>query len=191
MTQIGIAVQVTSASIWQKSKLLFVYPLFLLTQIRTAVQISSIPTWTKTKTDIQISSVSTWHKLGLLFKYPLFLPSLKPILLLKYPLFLLGKNQDYYLDILYFYLTQIKIAIQISSIPPWPRIKTAIQISSISTWKKSGWQFRYPLSLLNINRELLFRYPLFLPGPRPRLLFIYTLLLLSKNLDFYSDILYF
>ena len=105
----------------------------------------------KVMTAIQISSLSTRHNSGLLFRYPLFLPSLRPRLRFKYYWFLLGKNQDCYLDILYFYQTQYE---------------TAIQISFIYTSQKSG---------------LLFKYPLFLPGLRPRLLFKFSLFLLGKN----------
>ena len=139
------------------TRLLFGYLLFLLgknqdcysnilsfyqTQFGTIVQISSIPTQPKTKTSIQISSISTWKKSGLLFICPLFLPDINRDcclnILYSYPAY----DQDSYSDILYFYLTQYK---------------TAIQISFIYTWQKSG---------------LLFKYPLFLPGLRPRLLLI-------------------
>ena len=40
------------------------------------------------------------------------------------------------IDILYFYLAQIEIAVQISFVPTRPKTKTAIQISSISTLQK-------------------------------------------------------
>ena len=108
------------------------------------------------------------------YKYPPFQTSLRTRLLFKYPVFLLGRNQDCYLNILYFYLTQTRTAIQILSIPTQHLTQTAIQISSISTWKKSGQLFRYPLFLPDLRLGLLFRYPLFLFG---------------KNLDFYSDVL--
>ena len=110
------------------------------------------------------------------FKYPLFQTYLTTRLLFKYPVFLLGKNQDCYLNILCFYLTQIRTAIQISSIPTQHLTQTAIQISFISTWKISGQLFRYPLFLLGLRLGLLFRYPLFQFG---------------KNLDFYSNVLEF
>ena len=72
-------------------------------QIKIAFHISSISTWPKTTTAIQISSIPTCQKFELLFKHPMFLPSLRPRLLLNYPLFRIGKNQECYADILYFY----------------------------------------------------------------------------------------
>ena len=110
----------------------------------------------------------------MLFKYPPFQTCLRTRLLFKYPVFLLGKNQDCYSNILCFYLTQIRAAIQISSIPTQHLTQTAIQISSTSTCKKSGQLFRYPLFLPDLRLGLLFRDPLFL---------------LDKNRDCCSDIL--
>ena len=46
-----------------------------------------------------------------------------------------------------------RTAFQISSVPIWPKNRTAIQITSVSTWQKSGWLFRYPLFLLDKNRD--------------------------------------
>ena len=76
-------IQIYTVSVWQKSGLQFVYPLFLLDTNRDCCSniLCSRP---RTKTTIQISSVSTWQKSGLLFKYPLFLPN---------------TNRDCYLDI--------------------------------------------------------------------------------------------
>ena len=82
----------------------------------------------KINTTIQISSLSTRHNSGLLFRYPQFLPSLRPRLLFKYHLFLIGKNQDRYLDDIYFYLTKIRTVVQVSSVPTWPKTDTAIDI---------------------------------------------------------------
>ena len=161
-----------------KPRLLFRYPQILLgknqdcysdilyfyrKQIRTTIQISSAPTWTKTKTAIHISSISTWHKSGLQFRYPLLQPSLRIRMLSRYPLFLLAKNQDCYSDILYFYLTQIRTAVHMSSIMTPPKIDIAISISSVSTWQKSRLLFKYPLFLPDTNRvyssNILCSYP--------------------------------
>ena len=107
-----------------KSELLFRYPLFLPD--------------TKSK---------------LLFKYPLFLPALRPRLLFKYPLFLVCKNKDNHSDILCFYLTQIWNVVQIYSALTWPKTKTVIQIPSISIWQKSRLLFKYPLFIVDTNRN--------------------------------------
>ena len=77
-------------------------------------------------TSLQIFFISTRHKSGMLFKYPPFQSCLRTRLLFKYPVFLLGKNQDCYSNILCFYLTQIRTAIQISSIPTQHLTQTAI-----------------------------------------------------------------
>ena len=108
---------------------------------------SFVSTWPKTKTAIQISFVSTGQKSGLLFSRPLFLPSLRPRLLFRYPLFLLGKFKNCCSDILYSYLTLIRIAIQISSVSTRPMSKTVIQISFVFTLQLLGLLFRYPLFL--------------------------------------------
>ena len=89
----------------------------------------------------------------MLFRYTLFLLGQRLRLLFRYPLFLLGKNPECYLNILCLYLTQIGTAVQISSVPTWPKTKIATQISSVSTWQKLGLLFRYPLFSLEINQD--------------------------------------
>ena len=94
---------------------------FYLEKIWTAIHISSVPTRPKTRTTIQISSISTWQKSGLLFRYSLFHLGLGPRLLFKYPLFLLSRKKDFYSYILYFYYTQIRNVVQMSSVPNLPK----------------------------------------------------------------------
>ena len=138
----------------------------------------------------------------MLFRYPLFLHNLRPRPLFRYYLFLLGKNKDGYLDILYFYLTQIETSGQISSVPTRPKllfkfplfllgknqdgysdilyfyltqIQPAIQISTIPTQPKT--KTAILISSISIWKKsgLLFRCPRFQP---------------NTNRDCYLDILY-
>ena len=127
----------------------------------------------------------------MLFKYPPFQTCLRTRLLFKYPVFLLGKNQDCYLNILCFFLTQIRTAIQIWSIPNQHLTQTAIQIYSISTWKKSGQLFKYPLFLLDLRLGLLFRYPLVLLFKSRDCCLDILCSFSAQDRDYYSNILCF
>ena len=66
---------------------------------------------------------------------------------------MLRKNLDYFSDILYFYLTQIKTAVPISTVPTRPKTEAAIQISFVSTLQISRLLFKYTLSIPNTNQD--------------------------------------
>ena len=121
-----------------------------------------------------MSSISTGTKSGMLFRSPLFLPSRRPRLLLRNPLFLLCENKSCYSDILYFYLSEIRTAVQRSCVITRPMNETAIKISSISTWQKS---------------RLLFKYLLFIPDTNQDCCLDILCSNLASDQDSYSDIL--